>query len=347
MEENAPYYSSLFRITGLVTNTQSLMEILESLELLLNYANPIDLSSFLNMILAEEGINENTGMMSLIRIIIRCSILKHPTTRIIRDMNLPNDLFNYWKICQSQVAEMQNHLMGKSDITMYRFLTEMDRNKVAGFLANDSTRLKENIEFDKPFYEQNFTNYLEIIQTHRIYKKRTIKSDKPHKISTSEMKNNSKIPQEGPEPQDNTQDRTPTNLGQFIDLLAIKSDAVGFSLTPDTFDKAWFALNERYHCTRDLAYKYCNNILNINNIKLNLRNLELLGINDEQLRNMLLTTFIFKKIDCNKNKDFELPFKESIFPTLQELLIFLEKNRKRLDHINGNIYTNYNKEDVK
>ncbi|UYV66467.1 hypothetical protein LAZ67_4001777 [Cordylochernes scorpioides] len=38
----------------------------------------------------------------------------------------------------------------------------------------------------------------------------------------------------------------------------------GFTLTPDTFDKAWLALNERYHCTRDLAYKYCNNILNIN-----------------------------------------------------------------------------------
>ncbi|UYV72095.1 hypothetical protein LAZ67_9001801 [Cordylochernes scorpioides] len=30
----------------------------------------------------------------------------------------------------------------------------------------------------------------------------------------------------------------------------------GFYLTPDTFDKAWLALNERYHCTRDLAYKY-------------------------------------------------------------------------------------------
>ncbi|UYV80811.1 hypothetical protein LAZ67_19001842 [Cordylochernes scorpioides] len=93
----------------------------------------------------------------------------------------------------------------------------------------------------------------------------------------------------------------------------------GFSSTPDTFDKAWLALNERYHCTRDLAYKYCNNILNIkyikvtnsrniieliDTVKLNLRNLELLGINEEQLGNMLLTTFILKKIDSNMNKDF-------------------------------------------
>ncbi|UYV83162.1 hypothetical protein LAZ67_23000039 [Cordylochernes scorpioides] len=127
----------------------------------------------------------------------------------------------------------------------------------------------------------------------------------------------------------------------------------GFSLTPDTFDKAWLALNERYHCTRDLAYKYCNNILNINyikvtnsriiielidTVKLNLRNLDLLGIDEEQLGNMLLTTFILKKIDSNMNKDFELSLKENTFPTLQDLLTFLEKHRKGLDHINGKIY---------
>ncbi|UYV66689.1 hypothetical protein LAZ67_4002581 [Cordylochernes scorpioides] len=129
----------------------------------------------------------------------------------------------------------------------------------------------------------------------------------------------------------------------------------GFSLTPDTFDKAraWLALNERYNCTRDLAYKYCNNILNIkyikvtnsrniieliDTVKLNLRNLELLGINEEQLGNMLLTTFILKKIDSNMNKDFELSLKENTFPTLQDLLKFLEKHRKGLDHINGKIY---------
>ncbi|UYV82844.1 hypothetical protein LAZ67_22001050 [Cordylochernes scorpioides] len=127
----------------------------------------------------------------------------------------------------------------------------------------------------------------------------------------------------------------------------------GFSLTPDTFDKAWLALNERYHCTRDLAYKYCNNILNvkyikvtysrniielIDTVKLNLRNLELLGIDEEQLGNMLLTTFILKKIDSNMNKDFELSLKENTFPTLQDLLTFLEKHRKGLDHINGKIY---------
>ncbi|UYV82438.1 hypothetical protein LAZ67_21002170, partial [Cordylochernes scorpioides] len=127
----------------------------------------------------------------------------------------------------------------------------------------------------------------------------------------------------------------------------------GFSLTPGTFDKAWLALNERYHCTRDLAYKYCNNILNIkyikvtnsrniieliDTVKLNLRNLELLGIDEEQLGNMLLTTFILKKIDSNMNKDFELSLKENTFPTLQDLLTFLEKHRKGLDHINGKIY---------
>ncbi|UYV82787.1 hypothetical protein LAZ67_22000852 [Cordylochernes scorpioides] len=127
----------------------------------------------------------------------------------------------------------------------------------------------------------------------------------------------------------------------------------GFSLTPDTFDKAWLALNERYHCTRDLAFKYCNNILNIkyikvtnsrniieliDTVKLNLRNLELLGINEEQLGNMLLITFILKKIDSNMNKDFELSLKENTFPTLQDLLTFLEKHRKGLDHINGKMY---------
>ncbi|UYV80759.1 hypothetical protein LAZ67_19001649 [Cordylochernes scorpioides] len=127
----------------------------------------------------------------------------------------------------------------------------------------------------------------------------------------------------------------------------------GFSLTSDTFDKAWLALNERYHCTRDLAYKYCNNILNIkyikvtnsrniieliDTVKLNLRNLELLGINEEQLGNMLITTFILKKIDSNMNKDFELSLKENTFLTLQDLLTFLEKHKKGLDHINGKIY---------
>ncbi|UYV73467.1 hypothetical protein LAZ67_10003521 [Cordylochernes scorpioides] len=74
---------------------------------------------------------------------------------------------------------------------------------------------------------------------------------------------------------------------------------------------AWLALNERYHCTRALAYKYCNNILNIkyikvtnsrniieliDTVKLNLRNLELLGFNEEQLGNMLLTTSIFRNL---------------------------------------------------
>ncbi|UYV64065.1 hypothetical protein LAZ67_2006437 [Cordylochernes scorpioides] len=76
----------------------------------------------------------------------------------------------------------------------------------------------------------------------------------------------------------------------------------------------------------------------IDTVKLNLRNLELLGINEEQLGNMLLTTFILKKIDSNMNKDFELSLKENTFPTLQDLLTFLEKHRKGLDHINGKIY---------
>ncbi|UYV60673.1 hypothetical protein LAZ67_1001831 [Cordylochernes scorpioides] len=35
------------------------------------------------------------------------------------------------------------------------------------------------------------------------------------------------------------------------------------------------------------------------------------------------------------NKDFELSLKENTFPTLQDLLTFLEKHRKGLDHING------------
>ncbi|UYV73009.1 hypothetical protein LAZ67_10001506 [Cordylochernes scorpioides] len=76
----------------------------------------------------------------------------------------------------------------------------------------------------------------------------------------------------------------------------------------------------------------------IDTVKLNLRNLELLGIDEEQLGNMLLTTFILKKIDSNMNKDFELSLKENTFPTLQDLLTFLEKHRKGLDHINGKIY---------
>ncbi|UYV75786.1 hypothetical protein LAZ67_13001348 [Cordylochernes scorpioides] len=115
----------------------------------------------------------------------------------------------------------------------------------------------------------------------------------------------------------------------------------GFSLTPDTFDKAWLALNERYHCTRDLAYKYCNNILNIkyikvtnsrniieliDTVKLNLRNLELLGINEEQVGNMLLTTSILKKID------------RKYISYSSRLINILEKHRKGLDHINGKIY---------
>ncbi|UYV74341.1 K02A2.6-like [Cordylochernes scorpioides] len=166
MEGNTPLYSAALSITGLDMNTQSFAKISESLKLLLNYSSPIDLSSFLNMILAQDGFNENTNVMPLIQIIIRYSLLKRPTARKTTDINLPNDLINYWDICLSQVAEMQNHLMGKSNITIYRFLTEMDRNKVAGFLANDSTRLKEYIEFNKSFYEQNFTNYLEIIQEH-------------------------------------------------------------------------------------------------------------------------------------------------------------------------------------
>ncbi|UYV70812.1 hypothetical protein LAZ67_8000719, partial [Cordylochernes scorpioides] len=53
---------------------------------------------------------------------------------------------------------------------------------------------------------------------------------------------------------------------------------------------------------------------------------------------MLLTTFILKKIDSNTNKDFELSLKENTFPTLQDLLTFLEKHRKGLDHINGKLY---------
>ncbi|UYV80832.1 hypothetical protein LAZ67_19001906 [Cordylochernes scorpioides] len=51
----------------------------------------------------------------------------------------------------------------------------------------------------------------------------------------------------------------------------------------------------------------------INTVKLNLRYLELLGINEEQLGNILLTTFILKKIDGNMNKDFELSLKENTY----------------------------------
>ncbi|UYV72571.1 hypothetical protein LAZ67_9003800 [Cordylochernes scorpioides] len=111
----------------------------------------------------------------------------------------------------------------------------------------------------------------------------------------------------------------------------------GFSLTPDTFDKALGLLS-----MKDITYIKVTNSRNIieliDTVKLNLRNLELLGINEEQLGNMLLTTFILKKIDSNMNKDFELSLKENTFPTLQDLLTFLEKHRKGLDHINGKIY---------
>ncbi|UYV63147.1 hypothetical protein LAZ67_2003292 [Cordylochernes scorpioides] len=77
----------------------------------------------------------------------------------------------------------------------------------------------------------------------------------------------------------------------------------GFSLTPDTFDKAWLAFNERYHCTRDLAYKYCNNIKVTN------------------------SRSIIQLIDT-----------ENTFSTLQDEFTFLEKHRKGLDSINGKIY---------
>ncbi|UYV74273.1 hypothetical protein LAZ67_11002773 [Cordylochernes scorpioides] len=134
---------------------------LRTLELLLKNAGDIDLEIFLRNSAVENNI---IICRPIIQVMIKYFILQHPTENKPEDIPLPKDLSDWWEDCQSQVHLMQCQILGKSDISLYRILTETDQHKVIGFLSNDATGLRQAIERNLPFYNEIFPIYAEIIK---------------------------------------------------------------------------------------------------------------------------------------------------------------------------------------
>ncbi|UYV74275.1 GDE1 [Cordylochernes scorpioides] len=132
-----------------------------TLELLLKNAGDIDSEIFLRNSTVENNI---IICRPIIQVMIKFFILQHPTENKPEDIPLPKDLSDWWKDCQSQVKLMQSQILGKSDISLYRILTETDQHKVMGFLSNDATGLQQAIERNLPFYNETFPIYAEVIK---------------------------------------------------------------------------------------------------------------------------------------------------------------------------------------
>ncbi|UYV74274.1 hypothetical protein LAZ67_11002775 [Cordylochernes scorpioides] len=136
-------------------------ENLRTLELLLRNTGDIDLEIFLRNSAVE---NNMLFCRPILKVMIKYFVLQHPTENKPEDIHLPKDLSDWWKDCQSQVQLIQSHILGESDISLYRILTESDQHKVMGFLSNDATGLRQALEINYSRYKEYFPIYAEVIK---------------------------------------------------------------------------------------------------------------------------------------------------------------------------------------
>ncbi|UYV72470.1 hypothetical protein LAZ67_9003273 [Cordylochernes scorpioides] len=141
--EISPLNSAIYEIITSISAHDISVNIL-----LLRYSTHFDLFEFLRYFSIWIRSFEN---IPFVKLIISYFVLWRPTYSLPENIQLPNNLIEWMNSCKSQVAIMENHLLGKSNITLLSFLLENDQIRLAGYLSNESTGLRENMEFNMPF----------------------------------------------------------------------------------------------------------------------------------------------------------------------------------------------------
>ncbi|GFX95741.1 DUF1758 domain-containing protein [Trichonephila clavipes] len=148
------------------------------------------------------------------------------------------------------------------------------------------------------------------------------------------------------------------DLPQFADIQklqylqnAVTSDASrlikGFAITHENYKQAWETLLNRYDNQRELAFSQCKRFFSLRNVKptsesiwamINvcnevLRNFKTLGLECNQLVELLLVFSLQDKLEDSIKVKWELTLEDKIFPSLNKFLSFLEKQARSLQGI--------------
>ncbi|UYV72788.1 hypothetical protein LAZ67_10000735 [Cordylochernes scorpioides] len=136
-------------------NTMKLFEVL------LRLTNNFDLVSFLK----DNDVRAQIALpMPALNLMIIYFILRNPTCEFPNDIEVLKYSRQLWYKCQCEVVIMKKQKLGKTNITLLNILTEIDRNKLAGYLSNKSTGLRGTMELNMDSYEKQFPNYFEFIK---------------------------------------------------------------------------------------------------------------------------------------------------------------------------------------
>ncbi|GFU58837.1 integrase catalytic domain-containing protein [Trichonephila clavipes] len=129
---------------------------------------------------------------------------------------------------------------------------------------------------------------------------------------------------------------------------AVTSDASrlikGFAITHENYKQAWETLLNRYDNQRELAFSQCKRFFSLRNVKPTsesiwamidvcnevLRNFKTLGLECNQLVELLLVFSLQDKLEDSIKVKWELTLEDKNFPSLNKFLSFLEKQARSL-----------------
>lgn len=127
----------------------------------------------------------------------------------------------------------------------------------------------------------------------------------------------------------------------------------GFAITKENYKNAWETLLNRYDNKRELAFSQCKKIFNLRTVKSTsesirtmidicnevLRNLKTLGLEINQLVELLLVFTLQDKLEDSLKVKWELTLEDTNFPSLNNFLYFLEKQSRSLQSIKITYHT--------
>ncbi|UYV71532.1 K02A2.6-like, partial [Cordylochernes scorpioides] len=130
---------------------------------------------------------------------------------------------------------------------------------------------------------------------------------------------------------------------------AVKGEAArlihGFPISSESYRQAWDTLVSRYDNQRELAYAQLNKIFKIKQMKCpsakalrelldtcneSVRNLGSLGLQRNELVDIILVQFLRNRIDEDMKRQWELTQDERSFPCYEDFILFLERQARSL-----------------
>ncbi|GFV43260.1 uncharacterized protein TNCV_2381421, partial [Trichonephila clavipes] len=134
------------------------------------------------------------------------------------------------------------------------------------------------------------------------------------------------------------------DLPQFADASRLIK---GFAITHENYKQAWETLLNRYDNQRELAFSQCKRFFSLRNVKPTsesiwamidvcnevLRNFKTLGLECNQLVELLLVFSLQDKLEDSIKVKWELTLEDKNFPSLNKFLSFLEKQARSLQGI--------------